>query len=122
NWFSLYGYAKESDALAALKNAKTLSRRLELSYQNVVDLVTAGFINPGLQSLVILDKLGVSVDDAFRYKGQAGYTSMTTQEQQAFEQRLDALSLQYAASGFNARTWLSNAWTAGAFKGILVLS
>lgn len=120
NWFSLYGYASESDALAALRNAKTLSRRLELSYQEVVDLIKTGFINPGLQSLVTLDKLGVSVEDVFRYTGQTGYPPMTADEQQAFEKRLDGMTAQFA--GFNARTWLNNTWTAGTFRGILVLA
>src|SRR5262249_42725631 len=34
-WFELYGYANEADALSSLKSAKTLSRRLGVTYKEL---------------------------------------------------------------------------------------
>jgi ABC toxin N-terminal region/Neuraminidase-like domain/Putative peptidoglycan binding domain/Salmonella virulence plasmid 28.1kDa A protein len=55
------------DAPATLKSAKTLSRRLGVTYKQIVDIVKTGFVNPELQQLVIIDKLGVSINDVRFY-------------------------------------------------------
>jgi hypothetical protein len=47
NWFNLYDYPSEGAALNDLKNAKTLSQKLGLSYQELTDLMTTGFSIPG---------------------------------------------------------------------------
>lgn len=52
------------DGPTALRSAKTLARRLGVTYEDIVRLVQAGFVNPALPSLVVLYKLGVSVQDA----------------------------------------------------------
>ncbi|MGH2905154.1 MAG: neuraminidase-like domain-containing protein [Solirubrobacterales bacterium] len=128
-WFELYGYATEPAALTAntdadgqrtdLNSAKALSRKLGVTYKELVSLVKTGFVNPKLDQLVVLRKLGLDVDDVFRYKGHPSYVPFTPAQTTAFEAKLDALTNQF--SGFNARTWLNAAWPAG-FNGILVLA
>src|SRR5579885_1888810 len=104
NWFALYGYTKESDALAALPSAKTLSQSLNVSYKDLIALVRTNFINPQLNTLGILYKLGIVPEDVFRYKGQAGYTPMSPAEKAAFEKQLADLSATFSTttSGFDA--------------------
>ncbi len=74
-WFELYGYADEDGALKEatdadsgqridLNSAKALSRRLGVTYQELVDVLATGFVNPGLDGLELLHKLGLSIDDA----------------------------------------------------------
>ena len=55
------------DAAVLLKSAKTLSRRLGVTYKEITDLVQTGFVNPELTQLIILYKLGVAVYDARFY-------------------------------------------------------
>lgn len=128
-WYELYGYADQAEATTVtqdengqridLNSAKALSRRLGVSYKELVDLVRTGFVNPQLEKLVFLRKLAVDVDDVFRYKGHAGYPAFTPDEQAAFKARLDAMTAKF--SGFNAETWLDTAWTNGEFNQILLL-
>src|SRR6185369_16457963 len=68
-WHLLYGFddqgktaaQNQQDALTALASAKTLSLQLGVTYKQVVDLIRTGFVNPQLNALVVLDKLGVEV-------------------------------------------------------------
>ncbi|MCC3474017.1 MAG: peptidoglycan-binding protein [Microcoleus sp. PH2017_15_JOR_U_A] len=137
-WYELYGYATANDATVVaedengqrldLNSAKSLSRRLGVSYKELVDLVRTEFVNPELEQLVILRKLrldtndsGIDIDDVLRYKGQAGYSALTSDELAVFQQRLQKLTAKFASSGFNAETWLDNAWNDGKFNQILVL-
>jgi Glycosyl hydrolases family 18/Salmonella virulence plasmid 28.1kDa A protein len=125
DWFQFYGYTDQAAALSALKSAKTLSQRLEVSYQDMANLVSTEFMNPQLNTLVTLQQLGLSPDDIFRYEGQAGYTPLTSAQKAAFEARLDSLTKKYNPTnnpaGFNARTWLSTAWSSGKFNQTLLL-
>ncbi len=123
NWYTLYGYAAENDALTALSSAKTLSQRLGVSYKELIALVSTSFINPQLHTLGILYKLGVSAEDVFSYKGQAGYPAFTAEEQAAFKKKLDDLSASFSSTtvGFDASAWLDSAWQNGDFNSILVL-
>ena len=118
-WHELYGYETAADAFAALTSARGLSRRLGVTYKELVALVKTGFVNPQLDTLVVLRKLGIETEDVFRYKGHVGYAALTPGERAAFEQRLGALTAAYP--GFNAATWLDTAWQDGAFGEILVL-
>ncbi|MCU0543437.1 MAG: neuraminidase-like domain-containing protein [Oscillatoriaceae cyanobacterium Prado104] len=137
-WYELYGYATANDATVVaedengqrtdLNSAKSLSRRLGVSYKELVDLVRTEFVNPELEQLVIMRKLrldtddsGIDIEDVLRYKGQAGYPALTSDELAAFQQRLQKLTAKFARSGFNAKTWLDNAWNDGKFNQILVL-
>jgi GH18 family chitinase len=125
DWFQLYGYGDQATALNALKSAKTLSQRLHVSYTDMANLVSTGFVNPQLNSLVTLQKLGVRPDDVFSYEGQAGYTPMTSAQKTAFEALLDNLTRKYNptnnSNGFNARNWLSTTWNNGGFNQVLLL-
>ncbi len=52
------------DAAFSLGSAKTLARRLGVSYKEVVEIVRAGFVNPHLQRMTVLHKLGLTIQDA----------------------------------------------------------
>ncbi|MHB8655043.1 MAG: neuraminidase-like domain-containing protein [Terriglobia bacterium] len=130
NWFQLYGYATEPAALSDLKSAKTLSKKLGLTYQELTDLVTTGFLNPALNALIFqFRRFGIEMSDAFSYTGQAGYADWTQpqyqQDKKDFEALLDGITAKYKnqnlSSTFNARTWLANLLPAGYSKKILVL-
>lgn len=123
NWFALYGYLAEASALSALASAKTLSQGLGVSYKDVIALVQTNFINPQLKTLGILYKLGIPVEDVFRYEGQAGYQPFSSDEKTAFEQQLAHLNATFSTvtSGFDAKAWLNTAWQNGDFNKILVL-
>jgi hypothetical protein len=71
-WYELYGFKNEADATTAatdavtkqridLNSAKALSRRLGVTYKQLVELVQTSFVNPKLDQLVVLYKLGVSI-------------------------------------------------------------
>ncbi|HEX5736592.1 MAG TPA: neuraminidase-like domain-containing protein [Blastocatellia bacterium] len=122
HWHELYGYTTKAGALAELRSAKTLSRRLGVSYKDLIGLVSTAFVNPRLNALVILRKLGVDTRDVFRYKGHAVYPAFTKEDKDAFEAQLDEVTETFQASGFNARTWLDTAYKGGAFDQILVLA
>lgn len=56
------------DAAAILKSAKTLSRRLGVTYKEIVEIIQTGFVNPKLADFAILDKVGVSIGDVLLHK------------------------------------------------------
>lgn len=161
-WYELYGYnsAAQATTQAAdadtgqridLNSAKALSRRLGISYKELVEIVQTGFVNPKLQVLVILPKLNVSISDVVYYKthkdfytankdligkkrsalsaaDQLRFDKLTEadwrilNEINAFVTRLDALTNKFKASGFNAATWLNTALQNNYFDGILLLT
>jgi hypothetical protein len=145
-WFELYGYSTEAEALTVavdadtdqridLNSAKALSRRLGVTYKELVEIVSTGFINPALEALVTLLKLKVGTADVFFYqthrklldedeKTLSQEDLQNLEEVRAFERRLDALTDKFKDSGqgFNARTWLQTSLDAKAFDSILVLA
>ncbi|WP_437886329.1 neuraminidase-like domain-containing protein [Sorangium sp. So ce307] len=54
-WFELYGYTDEATALNELRSAKRLSRRLGVTYKELVEFVRTEFINPTPSTLVLAD-------------------------------------------------------------------
>jgi Neuraminidase-like domain/Salmonella virulence plasmid 28.1kDa A protein/Putative peptidoglycan binding domain len=77
-WHELYGFASANDATTVavdadtnqridLNSAKALSRRLGVTYKEIVEIVQTHFVNPQLQSIVLLPKLGVTIQDARFY-------------------------------------------------------
>jgi len=139
-WFLLYGYPDEPTALNGvpdatdpslyaippLKSAKNLSQRLGLSYQELTDLLTTGFLNPSLTSIVFgLRRFDIEIADAFSYTSQPGYVAMAGQAKTDFEARLDAITQKYKkpnpASTFDAKTWLTNLLPANYSTKVLVL-
>jgi hypothetical protein len=82
-WFTLYGFATEEEALTEdydaaghridLSSAKALSRRLGVTYQELVAIVQTAFVNPELADLALLYKLGVTITDARFYADHKPY-------------------------------------------------
>jgi hypothetical protein len=124
-WFTLYGYPDEVTALKDLKSAKTLAQRLGLSYQELTDLVTTGFLNPALYPLIFqFRRFGIEMSDAFSYTGQPGYPALTSQAKTDFENLLHGIEAQYKSQNptFNAITWINNLLPANYSKTVLVLA
>lgn len=78
-WHELYGFdtvdqatTEATDATTGqridLYSAKALSRRLGVTYKEIVEIVQTGFVNPGLTELALFYKLGVATQDARLYK------------------------------------------------------
>ncbi|MGA2704759.1 MAG: neuraminidase-like domain-containing protein [Isosphaeraceae bacterium] len=122
NWFALYGYGHAGEATAALASAKTLAQKLGVSYRELIDLVTTGFVNPGLNDLIILRKLAVPVEDVFRYEKGPHYTPFSADERATFERQLHLKAAALDAASFDARAWLDKAWHDGDFNRVLVLA
>jgi peptidoglycan hydrolase-like protein with peptidoglycan-binding domain len=133
------------DAPAALKSAKVLSRRLGVTYRELDEIVRSGFVNPKLDNLVILYKLGMTIQDVLFYKDRKSFYEENRylleedrsalsaadelsnddwrdlSELQAFERRLEDLTEEHASAGFDTKTWLNKALDSKAFDDILVL-
>lgn len=113
-WHELYGFktaleatTKATDATTGqridLNSAKALSRRLGVTYQEIVDIVQTGFVNPKLEKLGVLYNLGASIHDARFYIDNRGLlqqdpTTLSTEDQkrrlevEAFAQELENLA------------------------------
>jgi hypothetical protein len=87
NWHRLYGYrpGEQAQALAELPNAVTLSRRLGVTYDDLLSLLTSRFVNPELAAVAALPKLGLTLSDVLRYEGAPGHAPMTEAERAAVE-------------------------------------
>jgi peptidoglycan hydrolase-like protein with peptidoglycan-binding domain len=124
DWPKLYGYDKSEDneasVLVKLQSAKTLSRRLGISYKELVELVQTTFMNPKLNTLITLRKLGLEVNEVFRYKQYLGYTPLTPEEEAEFDKKLTQLSDKFKPN-FDAKQWLNDAWDAQKFEKIILL-
>ncbi len=113
DWPALFGYDSVTTATAALASAKTLSRRLRITYEELVEVVRTGFVNPALPTLAALRKLGIDVEDVLRYKQQPGYPPFSPAEQAALAQQLADLG---------GLAWLDGAWADGDFATMLVFA
>ncbi|MBX3629208.1 MAG: hypothetical protein KF908_04695 [Nitrosomonas sp.] len=105
-WYELYGFANEEEAVDAtgqrigLNSAKALSRRLGVTYKEIAEIVQTGFVNPELNKLSLLYKLGVSVGDVRLYRDYKAFyeqnQDLVGQErsvlQPADQQRFDELA------------------------------
>lgn len=120
-WPRLFGFDTETDvqALARLTSAKTLADRLGVTYRELVDLVQTDFINPRLNDLRLLQTLDLTVADVVAFKTG----TQSAEDKAGFEQRLAAITQAYQATvpGFDAATWVNDAWTNGAFAQALLL-
>ncbi len=123
-WWELFGYrsngsgSPENTALAELSSAKTLSRRLGVTYKELVELVRTWFVNPQLDALVTLKKVGIEAHDILRLKGQPGYVPFSQEEEAAFSAKLTDAKTKY---GFDAAPWIDAHWQAGDFKNVVLL-
>ncbi|TMD58873.1 MAG: hypothetical protein E6I91_21250 [Chloroflexi bacterium] len=132
-WYELYGYISPTEAQTVatdpetqqridLNSAKALSRRLGVSYKELVEIVQTWFVNPQLDKLVLLRKLVVDMADVIRYRGQQGYPPFNTDERTAFEKRLGQLTEKFKAPIPDVKTLLDNALQSMPFNQILVLA
>ena len=90
-WHELYGFntaaeatTEAADAITGqrldLNSAKALSRRLGVTYKQVIEVIQTGFVNPRLTKLSLLYKLGVSIQDVrfyLEHKGLLGQDPAT---------------------------------------------
>jgi len=93
-WYELYGYSSSDEAKNSLKSAKTLSRRLGVTYKELVDIIKTRFVNPGLKDLGFVWKLGIEIADAVEYfekRGTPGYAA----DEEAFENKLTEVQEKY---------------------------
>jgi hypothetical protein len=137
NWFKLYGYPDEATALNGkvdptnpgqylippLKSARNVSQLLGISYQDLTNLMTTGFLNPALYALTFqFQRFGISMSDALAFTNQPGGFKSNPN----FGSQLDGITSQYKtqnpSSTFNARTWLTNLLPANYSKKVLVLA
>jgi peptidoglycan hydrolase-like protein with peptidoglycan-binding domain len=112
SWHELYGYDGAATASAALTSAKTLSRRLGVTYPELIALLKTGFVNPELPTLAALYALDAEVADVLRYREHAGHAPLTADERTAFEAKL----------GPDGLAWVNAAYDDGRFARILVLA
>ena len=134
NWQSLYGFEdstttvaqNQAEALASLTFAKSLSRRLGVTYKEVVDVVLTGFVNPSLWGLEALqrlsDRLGLSAEDLFRYKGRSGYQAFTSEEAARFEMQLTDVAVVIGVTLAEVESWIDQAWQNVNFGQILLFA
>lgn len=99
DWHTLYGYEAQTEALAtkteggvpvpaesSLGNAKTLSRRLGVTYEELVELLRTRFINPEIENLIVLKGLGIDPNTVDRFLGQ----TLSTAEKSEFNAAIQA--------------------------------
>jgi len=107
-WWLLYGYPDAAEATTEavdaqtgqrvdLNSAKSLARRLQITYQELVDIIQTGFVNPELPKLGLLYKLGASIRDARHYTEHRADPAPLTPEQVASKQQVDAFEARLAA-------------------------
>lgn len=113
----LYGFpaaTSDADALAALSNAKDFSRRLAVSYDDLIALLQTRFVNPNGALIPKLERLGVPLATLKALK------EGTITDQQ-FD---DALAPQAdeAQYGGDVKAWVKNQANYDKIMGLLVLA
>ena len=106
-WYELFGYESQSAALkvtpgaagagpaeTSLRNGKTLARRLSVTYEELVELVRTRFINPEIESLLVLKRLGVDPDIIDRHLGEG--SPLSSEEKSVLDAGLAAQGLTAA--------------------------
>jgi hypothetical protein len=126
NWFELYGYSDQPTASSDLSSAETLADTLDITYQDLADILETGFVNPSLVPLTIpLRKFGLSLHDVFSYTNLPGYNAppLTPAQRTAFETKLQNLMHQYYPNTDpkGLQNWLSSFLTARYSNDVLVL-
>ncbi len=120
DWHRLYGYPDAPAARAALAKAKTLARRLDVSYKDLAELVTTWFVNPDLDALVLLRSLDLTPYDLMRYMGAAQVPAFDPAEKASFEAKagthLAGLTTAYAFGSYDRIVVLSDSDTSASFE------
>jgi hypothetical protein len=106
DWFVLYGFGSENEALngpvlngvvhprLSLRNAKALSRRLRVSYVDLVEILKTCFINPEIENLITLRRVGVDPNVVDRYFNVGN--PLNSADKSAFEAELQTQGLKPA--------------------------
>lgn len=159
-WFELYGFDSEEKAITPaiddatqqrtdLNSAKVLSRRLGVTYKELVEIARSSFVNPRLNELTVLHKLGLSIDDVLHYKNnradyeqnedlldkkranlppadQARYDALTKADWNRLQEAAAIVAkLKFEARafpGFDAVDWLHTAIDNNDFDRVLILA
>lgn len=127
NWFNLYGYTTEDEAInqppdtegrrSDLNSAKVLSRRLGVSHKELTEIVQTSFVNPELDKLAILWKLRLNVRDVAAYFSN----QLTQTDRQTITDCLNSYDTEHNLQPGSTLTELTKFWTDGTFKKTLVL-
>ncbi len=112
-WHELYGFSAEASALNDLTSAKLLSRKLGLSYKEIVRIFETRFINPNLSNYDALRKLGITISNIYSYKDHQDYPVITEDEKDEIRSKIIDFGL--------TEEWLDENWDNGNFENILVL-
>jgi hypothetical protein len=118
DWFRWYGL--DSGDPAPLRQASALAQRLALTPVQLIAVIRTQFVNPQLQSLVVLQKLGLSLSDVVR--DHFSKPPFSPAERSEFDARLHAMDQRHAASGFDSRATLDRLWIDGRLADALVLA
>lgn len=105
DWFALYGFDTQDEALkmeivsgvsrsaaSSLRNAKALSRRLGVTYKELIEILRTRFVNPEIENLIALKRVGVDPNTVDRYFGSG--ESLNAADKSALEADLRAQGLQ----------------------------
>ncbi|WP_245784929.1 neuraminidase-like domain-containing protein [Geodermatophilus amargosae] len=116
DWHRLYGYDTATDARRELRNARTLARRLGVTYQELAALVQTWFVNPALDAVGALRKIDLEPVDVMRSAGADGVAALDDDERAAFDARLAAVTRRFRQEGavwedFDAAAWVASAWS-----------
>lgn len=130
-WFKLYGYATEAEATTEkhdeqgqridLNSAKALSRRLGVTYKQLVELIQTWFVNPHLENLVFVRKLGVGLTDVLRHYKVDSHNPLTAEEEAAFQLRLADLAINTQMTLQDLQAKIDAAWSVVEVNEILFL-
>lgn len=107
HWYRLYGFNTEAQALdkaidedtgqrVDLNSAKALARRLGVTYKEITEIIRTGFVNPKLNHLSLLYKLGVSIHDTCLYLNHKNDPAPVTVEEQKRQLEVQAYAQKLA--------------------------
>ncbi|MGG5890092.1 neuraminidase-like domain-containing protein [Falsiroseomonas sp. HC035] len=122
DWFRLYGFGTEAEALKALASAQELARRLAVSYEELASICRTWFVNPAAEALALLPRIGVAPSTLAAHLGLFGMPGLSAEQTEAVEGRLKAFSGTQAVRGFDAVAWAGSASTRGKLAGMLALT
>lgn len=100
----VYGYPTtipENDILIDLANAKRFTRRVEISYQEIIDILQTQFVNPQAVLIKKLERLGVAFLTLKQFKDG-------TITDAAFDELLLPAKLDLAQYGGDVKAWVRN--------------
>jgi len=117
-WHTLYGYDHEAEAARELASAKTLARRLDISYVELNAIIQTGFVNPVALDLGLLWTLNIDLATFAAYEGQ----SATAEERVAFETSLLRAAEAQGAKAADVHAWLSQLRQGGAIQRLTILA